>query len=329
MTKIASVAEVQHAGVTIAPEEAVAIAQQLIDALRTAHRSPTAQPPYGPPTTSNVYLSEDGSVLCCGCETTPAVSEIAIFLQAMLPVSGPVPGGLRYAVARALLDVDVQPFDSLDDFAEMLTRYERGSRAQLVRQLLARFETKRALVPRAMADRRRHPRTTHLRRELREADARLYLQKVATDAVMLTVTSRAQARPRSLRGAALCVAAGLVLIVAGEFIDGWHHPAAPAPIVVQAPAPPVPIERSTPDRGAASATVRTSNIDERSGSIEPQASESRPVPSERRVRGSKRPVRTAPARPARSTTRKTTAAASRGVLDRLRLGWLRNALSSL
>src|ERR1700738_1548841 len=155
MTTTASVAEVQSAGVTIEAEEAVAIAQQLIATLRSGGTADAVEPPYGPPSRANVYLDADGSVVCRACETTPAVSEMAILLEAMLPAeSGRVPGGLRYAIARALLDVDVPPFDSLDDFSETLRRYERGSRRQLVRRVLQRLDARRAIVPMAAADRR-------------------------------------------------------------------------------------------------------------------------------------------------------------------------------
>ena len=82
MKTIASVAEVRRAGITIEAEEAVAIAQQLMAVLRNGVDADVVQPPYGPPTPENVYLDEDGSVICRACHTTPAVSEMAIFLQA-------------------------------------------------------------------------------------------------------------------------------------------------------------------------------------------------------------------------------------------------------
>jgi hypothetical protein len=47
-----------------------------------------------------------------------------------------MPGGLRYAIARALLDVDAPPFDSLADFSATLGRFEQGDR-RLVLRLLA------------------------------------------------------------------------------------------------------------------------------------------------------------------------------------------------
>ena len=224
MTITASVAEVQDAGVTIEADEALAIAQELIAALRNGDNAHVVRPPFGPPTPANVYLGADGSVICRGCESTPGVSEMAIFLQAMLPdQSVRVPGGLRYTIARALLDVDVPPFASLDDFAETLTRYERGPRQQIVRRVVQRLDVRRALVPVYGADRRRHPRETELRRALREADARLYVQKIASEAVTVAVLPR-PAPARRLHAAAACIAAGLLLIVTGECIDGWHRP---------------------------------------------------------------------------------------------------------
>src|SRR4051812_14710227 len=178
MTNTASVAEVQRAGVTIEAEEAVAIAQRLIAALRSGDRASAAGPPYGPPTPDTVCLGDDGSVVCRTCEATPAVSEIAILLQGMLPPQRRVPGGLRYTIARALLDVDVPPFDSLDDLSETLQRYQRGPRALIGRRVMRRLGRRRALRRLGEVDGRRQPRTTERGRARREADARLYLQQV-------------------------------------------------------------------------------------------------------------------------------------------------------
>jgi hypothetical protein len=112
-----SIAECRAAGVVFEADEAVAIAQQLITALRDPGNTDEVHTPYGPPSAENVFLEEDGSVACRGCRVTPVVSEIAIFLEDLLPPGSPrVPGGLRYTMARALLNVDVPPFDSLADF---------------------------------------------------------------------------------------------------------------------------------------------------------------------------------------------------------------------
>src|SRR6476646_7974470 len=216
MTMHASAADILQGGVTIEPEEAVAIAQQLIVAIRAGACADLAEPPFGPPTPDRVLLSDDGSVACCACDATPAVSEVARLLEALLPPApARVPGGLRYTIARALLDVDVTPFDSLDELSDTLSRYERGPREQLVVRLLERFAASRAVVPAAIVERRRHVRATELRRALREADARLYLQTAALQAV--TVAPRPQ-RARSVGAALAGMAAGALLMAAGQFI---------------------------------------------------------------------------------------------------------------
>src|SRR5258707_1308991 len=134
-----SIAELHAAGIHVEADEAVAIAQQLIEGLRDQHAADEVQPPYGPPSAENVFLNSDGTVTCRSCGTTPAVSEVGIFLHSLLRDGSPrVPGGLRYTIARALLDVDVPPFDSLDDFARDLARHEHGVRADLVRRLAVR-----------------------------------------------------------------------------------------------------------------------------------------------------------------------------------------------
>jgi hypothetical protein len=208
-----------------------------------------------------VVLNDDGSVSCAACGTTPAISEIAIFLDALLPPgSARVPGGLRYTIARGLLEVDVAPFDSLDDFSRALARHESGPRDEVVRRLLRRAEWARAAAAGARADRRR-ARTTELRRALREADAQLYAFQLAA-AVPPSRRSRfgipsrealwgghAEAiveageprkswrsiwrtgggvpiapppiRTRNILAIAVCLGSGLMLISAGEFMHRW------------------------------------------------------------------------------------------------------------
>ena len=104
-------------GVSVEPHEAVAIVQQLIHGEPRAGRGTAAAPP-GPLAPDNVILSPDGWVETA-CDATPAVSEVALVLQAAC-ADASMPGGLRYTVARALLDVDAPPFDSLDEFSEAL-----------------------------------------------------------------------------------------------------------------------------------------------------------------------------------------------------------------
>ena len=130
------IAELLNHGVRLQSHEAVAIAQQLIH--NTAARV-ELQPPLGSPSISNVQLADEGSVACLGCEVTPSVFEIAILLQTLLPAGARhVPGGLRYAIARGLLEVDVPPFDSIGEFSRALERFERGDRRAAVRGALRR-----------------------------------------------------------------------------------------------------------------------------------------------------------------------------------------------
>lgn len=311
MTNMASIAELQLAGVTVEADEAVAIAQQLIDALCGGADDAHAQPPFGPLSVTRVWLHADGRVRCAGYDTTPAVSEVAILLQALLrPEPARLPGGLRYAIARALLDVDVPPFDSLQDFADTLTRYERGPRDAAVRRVLERLDTRRALA--ATVDRRRHPRETELRRALREADARLYMQKLAAGAVTVE-TQRlvgplplAAQRTRATPAATACVAAGLLLIVAGEALDRAVPSAAP-PATTTAPA-------ATQD------IVLTA---ERPPSPAPPRARTRhaPRPAIKRVAAARPPAKRS-ADPTRSHS------AASGMLDRLRLHWLKTVFAS-
>jgi hypothetical protein len=256
----------------------------------------------------------------------------------MLPVeSVRVRGGLRYTIARALLDVDVPPFDSLDDFSETLTRYERGSREQIVRRVLQRLAARRSIAPVYAGDRRRHPHATELRRALREADARLYLQKVAGEAPTVTVAS-CPAPERRLRGAAACVAAGLLLIVTGEVIDGWHRPMPSSRLSTPAAGavtrdialglderPAVNEEPRTPNAEPRTPNPehRTPNPERRTQNPEPRT----PNPERRTPNPERSSVKRAVRAPSpRERARK--ASVSRGVLERLRLNWLRTVFTS-
>jgi hypothetical protein len=182
----AYLADLLNRGVGLRPHEAVAIVQQLINTPVFAFKWPWLETSPGPPSVDNVQLRDDGTVVCVGCHVTPAVFEIAILLQAMLAVgSRQVPGGLRYAIARGLLEVDASPFDSIGEFSRGLERFERGSRCEVVREALASSTGERVVlafgrllaVP-APVDRRRRssPSTTVLARDL-PANHRLYKQR--------------------------------------------------------------------------------------------------------------------------------------------------------
>jgi hypothetical protein len=142
MITMASIAELRGAGTTIDAEEAVAITQQLISMLSIRRDVDEGRPPYGAPSADNVFLNEDGSVSCRGCTTTPTVSEVGVFLHALLPAGLPhVPGSLRYTIACSMLhvNVDAPSFGPLDDFSRDLLPHEHGVRADVVRQVLRRW----------------------------------------------------------------------------------------------------------------------------------------------------------------------------------------------
>jgi len=320
MTTTSSIAELQSAGVKLEAAEAVAIAQQLIQSLRGASVPAGLEPPYGPPTAATVVLGTDGSVTCAGCGSTPAISEIAVFLETLLPRDTPrVPGALRYTIARALLEVDVAPFDSLDAFSEALARHERGDRTDIVRRLVQRSEAPCAIAAVMRADRRRPRATaTDLRRALREADARLYAQHLRAP-----VPRPPTPRPtRNMPAIAACLGAGMMLIAAGEFMQRSEAPKATvAPIAARALSP-----------AAVAPVVEVSDQSPTSlvGTLPPPAAAvaapeaTRPAP---RARGTARDrdQRSSTIRPRQTTANIKKTATRPGVLDRLKLQWLRKA----
>lgn len=317
-----SIAELRAKGITFEATEAVAVAQQLISDLLT-HPTDEVQPPDGPPSVDTVWLRDDGSVVCRGCRMTPAVYEVGIFLEALLPAGSPrVPGGLRYTIARALLNVDVPPFDSLADLSRDLERHERGQRVEVVRGVLARASGPRTDTLSLVERRRARASASELRRALREADARWYEhQPQLTPAAVIDLYPALPPRDRTTTAAAACLAAGLALICTGEFMGRRQAPilvTRPAPIVAQtaAAAPPlVEAERgfivvrdvpSSPARAAHRAARRV---------VVKRAIARPSTPAVRRQTGS-HPSDRGQVRPP-----------SRGVLDRLRLGWLRTAFN--
>jgi hypothetical protein len=319
MTTTASIAELQQAGVILQAREAVAIAQQLIRSFNEYDQTFRVAPPFGPPTAATVFLHADGSVSCAGCGTTPAISEIAIFLDTLLPSGSPrVPGGLRYTIARGLLEVDVAPFDSLDEFAQALSRHESGACDDVIRGLLQRTESACA-ASLSRADRRKSRATSaDLRRALRDADAQLYAQQAA-DAVAVAAPPL---RVRTVPAIAACLGSGLMLIAAGEFMHG-RQTARPVAAAVVAPAA-VGTSGTSPGTSVAPASAPSA------ASTRPaNATRVRRVPavrngSEGRDRSVvKRATQTSASAVQPAKTRRS----SSGVLDRLRLRWLRRAFS--
>jgi hypothetical protein len=330
MTTTASIAELQSAGMRLEASEAVAIAQQLIQSLRRASASAAIEPPYGPPSAATVVLNADGSVSCSGCGSTPAICEVAIFLDSLIPAGSPhVPGALRYTIARALLEVDVPPFDSLDAFSEALARHERGNRAEVIRQLLQRSQSACAAAAMAQADRRRRQASaTDLRRALREADARLY----AVQKSSRTMPEPPRSETRALPAIAACLGAGLMLIAAGEFMQRSDSPSpALAPVAVPALGVVPDGERAAApgafnatDEQSAATPVSTLGSTAGAPAIAPPAPENaRPTERVRTAVPRERADRDVPLRKPRPPAVKKTRAGRSGVLHRLRLGWLK------
>ena len=310
-----SLAELRKARVCLTADEAVAIAQQLIHRARTVQPPVEPEPLAGPPSADNVYLNQDGSVICRGYDATPAVFEIAILLQSILPQGTTAPGALRYTIARALLEVDVPPFDSIQEFSDALVRFEHVDRADLVSGIVDRWQNAvRAAslaFPAALDRRRSGPLASDLRRHLREADARLYEQTLAA---VPTVENRVKPHTRPFRvlpAVGACFAVGSMLIAAGDFMQGKRR----IDIALPAVAPPAPAT----DDAVASSGLRLP---------EPPVVEMQ-LPARREI--VKRPVRIV--RPAEErndrsdASKRSRRSSSRSVLEKLRLQWLKNAFS--
>jgi len=306
--KTKSIAELQRAGVALAAHEAVAIAQQLIHD-RSA-RAP--EPPFGLPSPDTVSIDAGGAVVCRGCEVTPTAPEIAMFLHAALSKTPRVPGGLRYAIGRALHEVEAPPFDSVDAFSLALARYERGPRRDVLRALAARVEWDRAgaSIARIIVDRRRTmPSPTELRRLLREADRQLFERRA--DAAPPPQTSRPMRACLRIVGAVtLCV-----LTTGGVSSSRPREdrvPALSAPSALERVAPELAgvavartAERAAPQESAAP-HVKTAAVASSSRNSAPRTASERTPPRDRRLQ--------------------TRTIGPRGALAKVRLPWLRRVI---
>jgi hypothetical protein len=170
MTTQLTLREVMGRVAQLTSSEVVAVLRQLIASFDSDF---DPVPPFGPPSIDNVHLQSDGSVVCPGCATTPAVLEIGILLDSLLSrdTSIKVAGALRYTIARALLDVNAPPFDSIADLAAAFERHEPGDCQRIVADLYTRATANVMRVRTAGHERRRSsPSVAELRRQLRQAD---------------------------------------------------------------------------------------------------------------------------------------------------------------
>jgi hypothetical protein len=229
MPSTLSLREVQRRCVELTCGEALALVQQLIASLDEPC-SPI--PPFGPPSIDNIYLSPDGAVVCTGCAATPAVSEMGRLLSALLPRGGAgrVPGAVRYIIARASMEVDVPPFDSLAQLSAALVRHEQPNRPAILKALYERATRSTVaapdIAPVAFVNRRRaSPAADELRRRLREADEALFVR-----------SQHAGGRPRAAQWALAGAAAALLAFGAGYARVHQLHPVAATHTVAHRPA---------------------------------------------------------------------------------------------
>ena len=218
MAYAVSIADLRRAGIVLTADEVVAIADKLIQ----SNPDLAPQPPFGPLAWERIRIFSDGSVTCLGCAATPSVAELAILVQELLTETPRVPGGLRYAIARALHEVDAPPFDALDDFATTLARYAPRQTDDLLRRLVAKRD-------------RRQPRrsASDLRMQLREADRRVYESQRRLGAQPPPI---ANPRPHGRLLGALAVGAVATIAAAGMVGD-------PVPEMPVQPLPPTIAQR--------------------------------------------------------------------------------------
>ncbi len=295
-------------GVAVRVDEAVAIVQQLLSGEASAG---DAHQPYGPLALDNVEVASDGCVRCTATAATPSVYESAALLQALLShAGGVVPGALRYTLGRALLEVEAPPFDSGQQFAAALQRFESASRAGAIAALAARASTAHT-VPH---ERRRATATAAaLRRELRDADLRLYAATVAPVPVV-----RRPARQTRSAPIAACVITGAALICAGSVASTTGSQPPPS-TAARATPPPSAVAHDialVPDRSSPTPAIparATLDAPGRPARAVVQSPAARRVTQERRGSRQRTPLRTR-TQPKRDD-------ADRGVIARIRFEW--------
>jgi len=287
----ASIAELLGSGMTLTASEAVAIARAALAFDPT--RAAGSDAPSGLPLSDTIFVEPDGSIVGLHA-APPTITEVASLLRSLLPLGTPgVPGGLRYAIARALGEVDAPPFTSPEDFSIVLSRFQTAAGSSVAHEQLGRVEGGDNIKARERVERRRPDgaTVTNLRRALREADSQLYEQRRTADAP-------AAARPRAYKAMAIAsaVAAAILLFMAGAITR--DQLGAPAPAATESaravPAAGDIVLDAPPAKPAVKAVVRAQK---------PAARATRSVPAS-----------------AKSTK-------NRGFFNRLHMEWLKKAFS--
>jgi hypothetical protein len=298
-----SVAELLRAGITITVEEAVAIALAALECQRSSSTDGAADQPLP----ETVFIDAEGSVVCTRSAAPPTIAEVAGFLRGVLPAGSPgVPGGLQYAIARALHEVDAPPFDSPQRFAAALVRFQTGTAGEQFKRLLVRAQdaavSERIVAPPVERRRPRAETISNLRHALREADARLFEHRQLVEAQVPAFEPPPIPPPaHSRRGIAIgsaCAAAVLVAGGAWAFISGRTvvHQEPPNPIVAAASDAPSPLPKDIVLEAAPRASL---GAGARAQRITARTSRKTPPPEKKR----------------------------RGFFDRLHMQWLRKAFS--
>ena len=220
----ASIAELLGTRIALTVSEAVVIARAAL-AFDPAHAG-GVEAPSGLPLADTIFVEADGRIVGRHA-APPTISDVALLLRSLLPDGSPgVPGGLRYAIARALGEVDAPPFASLEDFSIILSRFQTADGPAVAHGMLARIDAGENLKAREETVERRRPNGatfTNLRRALREADSQLYERQRSADVRVAT-------RPRARKAMAIAasVAAAILLCVAGAAMRDRIGTPAPA-----------------------------------------------------------------------------------------------------
>jgi hypothetical protein len=196
----------------------------------------------------------------------------------------------------------------MEEFSLALAKYEIGAREDVVRRLLQRSSSVLVASLPTRDRRQPHASVTELRRELREADLRLYQHRIARS--MHDASSRAP-RDRTMLGAAMCVVVGVVLFVSGELMQSRRMP----PAMVTPPPPPATIGIAG---NATPAVAMPPPAEPGSVRISVPSPIVRPPARRSSVKSSSKRPKPAVPPSARPSDR-------RGVLDRLHMRWLRTA----
>jgi hypothetical protein len=157
-----SLAELPRAGLTLRPAEAAAIVREI------CRQHDRGELP-GIPSAHVVRLTSDGRVVAAGPispDQPPVVRAAQLLSDLLPPFDAPAPyrapGGLRLVVARALGNIDLPPFVSLEEFSAALDGFAAPDLAEAARSLFRTWQSSREPPSVTISDVRRARRATGL-----------------------------------------------------------------------------------------------------------------------------------------------------------------------